>query len=504
MIASHVARRFHSGERYLTIHYRETICNCLIDSKSYRAGCNIFNANHRKDVSAEKVPLATFINDIIQEGLSLIRAKRDTAVQILEYHGFDGKTGLYKGNSLPEIYQNHKPTTTTVDPDGLLGTIVNNWDPSNPLLEEAPNDFFAQISSDEGDDTSEESSSNAPEYSEPDTDPVILKPRNRNRHRTVVPSEDIPSILENYLQWRNSQENMHHLCKILHSWELETNPSEVVYIMADAVYVKEQAKKHIKGGKILKEKPDRITHWNIKVEWDNKESYIVTDENIDQSFQQLIAFLLKNGLITRYMIFFTDGELQIFDIIDKYFSFWNYTIYLDYAHLEKKCYDLLSKGIKSERLNDPRKEPEYYKRGPNKGAPRKVKKTSLSVLYTRRLTSILWAGNVEEAKQYLRGLNPKLITDMNSIEQLLTYFENKGKYITSYALRKRVGLRNSSNGVEAVNNTIVANDQKISNKAYRTNGSHAAASIEAAKSNRELDAWFAKRMFSFEYVTSPA
>ena len=42
-----------------------------------------------------------------------------------------------------------------------------------------------------------------------------------------------------------------------------------VYIAIDAVYVVEQSKNHIKGGKPeMKTKKTRIGHWNISVEFD--------------------------------------------------------------------------------------------------------------------------------------------------------------------------------------------------------------------------------------------
>lgn len=117
------------------------------------------------------------------------------------------------------------------------------------------------------------------------------------------------------------------------------------------------------------------------------------------------------------------------------------------------------------------------------------------------MDSILWAGNFPEAIEYLKKINPEHIASSAVMSKLLNYLDmtNKGQYVTCYALRRKAGLRNSSNGVEAVNNLIVAHDQKSLNKTYRSDGSHASASISAAFRNGELDRWITGGKFTFEY-----
>ena len=163
---------------------------------------------------------------------------------------------------------------------------------------------------------------------------------------------------------------------------------------------------------------------------------------------------------------------------------------------------MLSNAIVSRRVADPRGKKTYYVRGPKKGQIKEQDMTSLSVLYTRQVTAILWAGNVDEAIQYLNNIDPEHVDKPFYMKKLLTYLsrERKGNYITCYALRRRVGLRNSSNGVEGVNNQIVANDQKVANKTYRSNGSYAIAALKALESYREWNDWFQKRTFTFNYI----
>lgn len=68
---------------------------------------------------------------------------------------------------------------------------------------------------------------------------------------------------------------------------------------------------------------------------------------MDKAFKLLIAFLLENKLMEgSRLIFFSDGATCIRDTIEKYFGFRQYTLVLDWLHLEKKCNEFLSMGIK--------------------------------------------------------------------------------------------------------------------------------------------------------------
>ena len=475
-----LASQLPTTRRYLTARYRRDLCKELMNCQSYRKACRSFNY-HRGRVDDQEIPLSTFVYDLIQEGTALIDAKRCSASRILDSFGFDANTGLYPEKELPQHLRNGEQCASVIelDPDAILGELIENWNSSAPGLEEA--------------------------YSEPDLEEKEQPAKPRRRNRTAASKDEMPSVCENYIKWRNAQ-NMHGMCKILRSWKLETDVSQVVYIMIDAVYVPEQAAHHVKGGKEIKEESgSRVTHWNVKVEWEtDSRSYIITDETLDMAFRELISFLLTNDLMNRYFVFFTDGESAIFKGIDRYFSNWSHETYLDFPHLEKKCYELLSLAIIGKRLGAPRGKKEYYVRGSKAGQLKAQDKTSLSVLYARRVVSILWAGNVKEAIDYLNRINPEHIASKGYVDKLLHYLDttNKGQYITCYALRRKAGLRNSSNGVEAVNNLIVANDQKSSNKTYRSNGSHASASIAAAFYNREFDRWVDKKQFTFEYIAA--
>ena len=83
-------------------------------------------------------------------------------------------------------------------------------------------------------------------------------------------------------------------------------------------------------------------------------------------------------------------------------------------------------------------------------------------------------------------------------ERLSKYLENKREWITCYALRKKAGLKNSSNGVECQNNVLVAERQKNGRASWRPEGSGYLSSITALFSNGEDREWFYGGKISFK------
>lgn len=91
----------------------------------------------------------------------------------------------------------------------------------------------------------------------------------------------------------------------------------------------------------------------------------------------LLAFLLSNGLLEdKRLVFITDGATNIKDHIAKFFGFRQYTLLLDWLHLEKKCREYLSMALRGGKEE--------------KSAVRNA------------LFGMLWVGNVEDSKNYIR------------------------------------------------------------------------------------------------------
>ena len=105
----------------------------------------------------------------------------------------------------------------------------------------------------------------------------------------------------------------------------------------------------------------------------------------------------------------------------------------------------------------------------------------------------LWVGDVASATEYLSSLAPGDIKSRRWLDDLLGYFENKGDVIACYALRAKLGLRNSGNPVEKTNNLIVAQRQKHNGMAWSPNGSGSLAALQMIYLNHQSDLWFRKR-----------
>ena len=146
----------------------------------------------------------------------------------------------------------------------------------------------------------------------------------------------------------------------------------------------------------------------------------------------------------------------------RYFGFRPYTLYLDWHHLQKKCYQLMSSALKG-------------------GKKMKGEKDRIE----RELYAILWAGNTKGALEYIAAIDTKYVKLQEAINSLIKYITNKQEHIPCYAIRKGLGLPNSSNPVEKANDLIVARRQKGKGMAWSKEGSHALAAITVAGMNNE-------------------
>lgn len=515
--------------RIKTAGYRRIIC-MLTRCNTFRNAAEIFNETyHRKGTSAE-LSYGTLAGDIEQEGRMLIERKQKVAGEILVSHGFN-ENGKHPGKTLPEEYRNQICTMLSFSGEEMLQDIIPGWHGENTEIESP--DMIDELSeveikkTDSGNDTetrpetSEGKTEKEPRttakteaeenkdvalsgssvFSEADYDRFEVK-HERRGSRKEVEDEAKKNVCVNFAKWFNSVTKK-EIYGIVHDWQIEKKSDEVVYICIDAVLVAMQAETRRKKGDgshdetvSSNEQTKKISHMNIKVEA-GKSSYYITSVDTEEAFRELVAVILKNGLYKRYMVFFIDGELSLAEHIKEYCGKWEHTVYLDWLHLEHKCFELLSMAIAGRRVADPRGTVEYYKIGAKKGEIKTQEYTSLSRLYARALVRILWVGNVDEAIKYLSKLDPAVVKNKKEVAHLIQYLENKRKWITCYALRKKAGLKNSSNGVECQNNVIVAERQKNSRSSWRPEGSSFLSSIATLFCNGESDRWFNEGKISF-------
>ncbi len=80
----------------------------------------------------------------------------------------------------------------------------------------------------------------------------------------------------------------------------------------------------------------------------------------------------------------------------------------------------------------------------------------------------------------------------------MQYLDRNYSYISCYALRKELGLRNSSNPVEKANDTTVAQRQKHNGMSWSKGGSSAMTHIRAVYLNGEGEDWNKKGTLRFQ------
>ena len=117
------------------------------------------------------------------------------------------------------------------------------------------------------------------------------------------------------------------------------------------------------------------------------------------------------------------------------------------------------------------------------------------------LTPLLWHGLVDQAVIYLESLPESEIKNDEARLDLITYLTRNRPMIPVYAVRKRLGLRNSSNRGEKANDLMVANRQKHKGMSWSKSGSVALASVTALKQNKEYKQWFREREIEFKLVS---
>ena len=115
--------------------------------------------------------------------------------------------------------------------------------------------------------------------------------------------------------------------------------------------------------------------------------------------------------------------------------------------------------------------------------------------------SMLWYGNVDSALSWLERIKEsdqlKPAAGPAKIESVITYIKNKRDRFTCYAMRKLLGLRNSSNQVEIANNTMVAHRQKRNGLSWSEEGSFACSQNTIIFKNHESEGFFKGGVIAF-------
>jgi len=242
-----------------------------------------------------------------------------------------------------------------------------------------------------------------------------------------------------------------------------------VDISVDDVGVKRQTKMRPRGET---EQPKRVNNTVIHVE-NITGKYILNSGSVSGALRMLIGFLICVGLLKKHLVFFTDGAREIHNEIARLFGFANYKIILDWYHLEKKCKEQLSMALKNATIRNE---------------------------FLEELTPCLWFGNMDGAIKLLQNIDGKKVKNLEYITKLIEYFERVRTYVPCYALRKELGLRNSSNVGEKSNDLVVSSRQKNNGMSWSDDGSHSFASVSTVYRNQQLSNWVHSRSVNFDFV----
>ena len=210
-----------------------------------------------------------------------------------------------------------------------------------------------------------------------------------------------------------------------------------------------------------KEQPKRVDNTVVHVQ-SGRKSCILNSESVVNGLRMLIGFLLFNRLLKKQIVIFADGAREINNTVAKMLHFANYKVILDWYHLEKKCKEQLSMALRGSKIRNE---------------------------FLDELLPCLWFGNVRGAIKLLTVIDPKKVRNFDIINYLVGYLERVHDTIPCYAIRKQLGLRNSSNRGEKANDMIVSNRQKHNGMSWSNDGSLTFATVAAALHNNEMLSW---------------
>ena len=117
------------------------------------------------------------------------------------------------------------------------------------------------------------------------------------------------------------------------------------------------------------------------------------------------------------------------------------------------------------------------------------------------LMPLLWYGFVDQAIDYLSDIPEAQIKNQDELLHLMTYLGKNRPMIPVYAVRRELGLRNSSNRGEKANDLLVAARQKHNGMSWSKSGSVALAFVTALKKNKNYKKWFQERKLEFKLVS---
>lgn len=199
----------------------------------------------------------------------------------------------------------------------------------------------------------------------------------------------------------------------------------------------------------------------------------LTGRSVFSVLLYVMAFIINNNLHVKKLLFFLDGQRSLHSSVLNMFSWYSgKSIILDWFHLVEKIKEDLSAALKGRHIRNKHLKP---------------------------IVRFLWYGLFDRAIQYVRNIPESDIRDITALDRLINYFERNRACIPFYALRKKLGLQNSSNRVECANNLVTSVRQKNSGMSWSKEGSHSLTSLTATVRNGHVKHWVENRVIPFQF-----
>ncbi len=246
------------------------------------------------------------------------------------------------------------------------------------------------------------------------------------------------------------------------------DPGRSVSISVDDVLVKRQKDGRDDDSDEAEDKPKKRKHISNTVSHIQRGdgSYVVAGRGIAATLRIVPAFPINNDLLKYQLVFLVDGHQPLRSAILNGFRWFNgFVVILDWYHLKKKCKMQSSLAMKGRKIRDDL---------PNELLP------------------LLRHGMVDKAVEHLKSSDSSAVKDAGAVERLVGYLSRNKSTIPCYEIRKSLGLRNSSNLVEKMNDPVVSERQKHNGMSWSKNGSTALAVLTSLKLNNECKRWFEK------------
>jgi hypothetical protein len=255
---------------------------------------------------------------------------------------------------------------------------------------------------------------------------------------------------------------------------LYEQPARSVNISIDDVVVKKQKPHRIRlDEEEGDEKRERkYVHHTVAHVQHEGQSYCLTGQGVSVVLRMVLGYLLLHACLGCRLQFFVDGQKTLHTAILRAFTwFRNLGLLLDWYHLHDKCARQLSLAMN--------------------GATRRNEALA-------ELSALLWYGRVDSAKAFLQRLPSDHLKQPDEIRVLIGYLDRNRAFIPCYEVRKRLGLRNSSQLGEKMNDLLVSHRQKHNGMSWSVNGSSAIAALEMLKRNHDYQHWFEYHEIAFK------